>query len=203
MRRTTVEPKAVLYEIVCDRCGKAVQREDSDFELMTSIGFEAGYASIFGDGNRVEIDLCEPCLRSALGEWLRVTGPAEGEAAANVVAKLAASGPDRHGGEFPAVEAQGLDDVFASVAVADAEEAVAQVPPQTQATAFDAAWLPIAELFNRLADGATLEEIEKVFPAICRDAASHALREAALRFPAHACFHTAANVWTPRYPHER
>ena len=203
MQRTTVEPKAVLYEIVCDRCGKAVQREDSDFELMTSIGFEAGYASIFGDGNRVEIDLCEPCLRSALGEWLRVTGPAEGEAAANVVAKLAASGPDRHGGEFPAVEAQGLDDVFASLAVADAEEAVAQVPPQTQASAFDAAWLPIAELFNRLADGATLEEIEKVFPAICRDAASHALREAALRFPAHACFHTAANVWTPRYPHER
>ena len=203
MQRTTVEPKTVVYEIVCDRCGKAVQREGGDFELMTSIGFEAGYASIFGDGNRVEIDLCEPCLRSVLGEWLRVTGSAEGEAAANVVAKLAASGPDRHGGEFPAVEAQGLDDVFASVAVADAEEAVAQVPPQTQATAFDAAWLPIAELFNRLADGATLEEIEKVFPAICRDAASHALREAALRFPAHACFHTAANVWTPRYPHER
>ena len=203
MQRTTVEPKTVVYEIVCDRCGKAVQREGGDFELMTSIGFEAGYASIFGDGNRVEIDLCEPCLRSVLGEWLRVTGSAEGEAAANVVAKLAASGPDRHGGEFPAVETQGLDDVFASVAVADAEGSVAQAPPPTQASAFDAAWVPVAELFNRLADGETLEEIEKVFPAICRDAASHALREAALRFPAHACFHTAANVWTPRYPHER
>ena len=45
MQRNTVERRTVVYEIVCDRCGKEVRREHSDFGLMTSIGFEAGYAS--------------------------------------------------------------------------------------------------------------------------------------------------------------
>jgi len=205
MQRTRVEQVTTLLEIVCDRCGVCANRATDDGALrrMTSIGFRAQEGSIFGPDQRVEIDLCEPCLRSALGEWLRVTGSAEGGAAASLAAKLDALDAERHGEEFPAGDTQGLDDVFASLAFADADVAVAETLPPIRASAFDAAWVPVAELFNRLADGATLEEIEKVFPAICRDAASHALREAALRFPAHACFHTAANVWTPRYPHER
>lgn len=97
MQRTTVEPKTVVYEIVCDRCGKEVQREGGDFKLMTSIGFEAGYASIFGDGNRVEIDLCEPCLRDTLGTWLRVRTP-EDTRLARMLDKFK---PEVHGGEFP------------------------------------------------------------------------------------------------------
>ena len=39
---------------------------------MTSIGLDAGYGSIFGDGNRVEIDLCQTCVQDTLGAWLRV-----------------------------------------------------------------------------------------------------------------------------------
>ena len=70
MQRTKVVPTTVVYEIVCDRCGEEVRRDGRDFELMTSIGFQAGYLSIFGDGNRVEIDLCEPCVRDTLGPWL-------------------------------------------------------------------------------------------------------------------------------------
>jgi len=97
MQRTTVEPRTVVYEIVCDRCGKEVQRDGGDFRLMTSIGFQAGCASIFGDGSRVGIDLCEPCLRDTLGTWLRVRTP-EDTPQERVLDKFKLK---VHGGEFP------------------------------------------------------------------------------------------------------
>lgn len=72
MKIETMESVSVVDQIKCDRCGKEADRDELDFHAMTSIGFSAGYASIFGDGNRVEIDLCELCLKDTLGEWLRV-----------------------------------------------------------------------------------------------------------------------------------
>lgn len=66
---------SVVDQIGCDRCGKEVHRSEPGFEQMTSIGFDAGYDSIFGDGNRVEVDLCETCLQATLGTWLRVRAP--------------------------------------------------------------------------------------------------------------------------------
>ena len=87
--------------------------------------------------------------------------------------------------------------------VADAEDDVAQTPPAAHAPLDADVWIPVAELFNRLADGATLEQILQAFPAISQSAACDALREAALRFPFHASFHAAVDVWTPRYPYER
>jgi hypothetical protein len=75
MQLTRIEAVSVVDQIRCDRCGKEVHREEPGFKQMTSIGFNAGYGSIFGDGNRVEVDLCEPCLRATLGTWLRVRAP--------------------------------------------------------------------------------------------------------------------------------
>lgn len=77
MQTKGIRMSSVVDQILCDRCGKEVHRDETDFEKMTSIGFDAGYGSIFGDGNRVEIDLCEPCLRATLGTWLRVRTPWE------------------------------------------------------------------------------------------------------------------------------
>jgi len=200
MQQNSVERIA----IVCDRCGLRALRagEDNCFKRMTSIGFMAQEGSTFGQGQRVEIDLCEPCLRDALGQWLRLRTPDGEELGADLAVALAAFDPARHGGEFPGEDGEDLDEVFRSLAVADAEDDVAQTP--SVQTSLDAdAWVPIAELFNRLADGATLEQILQAFPAISRRAACDALREAALRFPFHASFHRAVDVWTPRYPYER
>jgi len=72
MQRTGVETVIAVHQIVCDRCGKEVARNESEFREMTSISFRAGHGSIFGDGNRVEIDLCQHCLRVTLGAWVRV-----------------------------------------------------------------------------------------------------------------------------------
>lgn len=93
MQLKTTETISVVHQIRCDRCGKEVERGE-----MTSIGLDAGYNSVFGDGNRVEVDLCEPCLRDTLGPWLRVKTPADTPFAK----MLAAFKPEVHGGEFPA-----------------------------------------------------------------------------------------------------
>lgn len=67
MQLRTIEAVSVAHQIRCDRCDKEAERDQLGFMKMTSIGFDAGYDSVFGDGNRVEIDLCEPCLRDTLG----------------------------------------------------------------------------------------------------------------------------------------
>lgn len=60
---------------VCDRCGREMARRDQDgeWEERISIAYRGGYHSIFGDGNAVELDLCQHCLKEVLGPWLRVT----------------------------------------------------------------------------------------------------------------------------------
>ena len=97
MQLNTIETVSVVHQIRCDRCGKQAQRGEPGFAEMRSIGFDAGYGSIFGDGNRVDLDLCDPCLRETLGTWLRVTPPS-GTPLANMLAKFR---PEDHGGEFP------------------------------------------------------------------------------------------------------
>jgi len=72
MQRTDIDAGGVANQIVCDRCGKETTRDEAEFHGMTSISFRAGYGSIFGDGNHVEVDLCQHCLRETLGAWLRV-----------------------------------------------------------------------------------------------------------------------------------
>lgn len=103
MQLNTIETVSVVHRIRCDRCGKEAERGEVGFQEMTSIGFDAGYGSIFGDGNRVELDLCEACLRDTLGAWLRVTTPAD----TPLATMLAAFKPELHGGEFPPLESTG------------------------------------------------------------------------------------------------
>ena len=60
--------------VTCDRCGTQL-REDQPWDgynNRTQIRFRAGYASLFGDGNKVEGDLCDRCLYELLGKYLRV-----------------------------------------------------------------------------------------------------------------------------------
>lgn len=100
MQLKTIETVSVVHQIRCDRCGKEVERGNVGFVEMTSISVTAGYDSIFGDGNRVEVDLCEPCLRDTLGAWLRIKTPDE----TPLAGMLAAFKPDVHGGEIPPVK---------------------------------------------------------------------------------------------------
>lgn len=78
-------------QLRCDRCGREAHSngEDWEFSEFTSVDFTAGYASVFEDGHKVQIDLCQHCLKETLGQWLRVTDPFKAFQAI------------LHGGEFP------------------------------------------------------------------------------------------------------
>lgn len=130
MQKTSVELITIVHEIVCDRCGLRAHRSavEADFKRMTSIGFTAERGSIFGRGRRVEIDLCEQCLRVALGGWLRVQAQAGAEVNRNTEGIFSSFKPEEHGREFPDSH-MGLDDVFPVLAIADADEAFSEVPP--------------------------------------------------------------------------
>ena len=65
-----------VVELTCDDCGLRVNREDDivEFQEFLQISFSAGYGSVFADGDRYELDLCQHCVKARLGELLRKTG---------------------------------------------------------------------------------------------------------------------------------
>ena len=65
--------------ISCDKCG--VEHEihganDSGMEAQEflSINFTGGYASIFGDMDKFECDLCQYCMKELFGQYIRKVG---------------------------------------------------------------------------------------------------------------------------------
>lgn len=78
MQHTRTRTKTItLTETIttCDRCGREMIPNDQDCQHQERIAvrFRAGYGSEFGDGNLVELDLCQHCVKEVLGEWLQVT----------------------------------------------------------------------------------------------------------------------------------
>ena len=73
----------VLLSITCDVCGSKFTRKDDEpwdtYEVQefVSISFTAGYSSVFGDENKVELDICQHCLKQKLGDFVRITEPPE------------------------------------------------------------------------------------------------------------------------------
>jgi hypothetical protein len=58
---------------VCDVCGKTI----TDFEMgdVVSVDTVGGYDSVFGDGSKIQIDICGSCFKAKLGEFIHVTEP--------------------------------------------------------------------------------------------------------------------------------
>ncbi len=80
MKRKDLRPQSYVKQICCDRCGREAEVHDTDCEFVefTSIEYKAGYGSVFGDGNKVEVDLCQHCVKELLGPWLRVMDSTKG-----------------------------------------------------------------------------------------------------------------------------
>ena len=72
--RTKTVTRPETY-VTCDRCSREMLPGDLDCEHQErlTVGFRAGYSSVFGDGNLVEVDMCQHCIKEVLGPWLRVT----------------------------------------------------------------------------------------------------------------------------------
>lgn len=60
--------------IVCDVCGMQYSYTHDIFEAQEfiSIDFVAGFGSVFGDGNKVNLDMCQHCASRLLGKHLQV-----------------------------------------------------------------------------------------------------------------------------------
>lgn len=99
MQIKDVRPESFVKQIRCDRCGCLSELGEVEFHESVSIELTAGYASVFGDGNDIEIDLCQHCLKLTLGPWLRVSDPEAKQALMQEM--LNRFDPVRHGGESP------------------------------------------------------------------------------------------------------
>ena len=75
MQIKDVRPESFTKQIRCDRCGRLAELGDTEFPETACLDLKAGYGSIFGDGNEVQIDLCQYCLKLTLGRWLRIVDP--------------------------------------------------------------------------------------------------------------------------------
>ncbi len=74
MRIMDVKPTAFVAQLRCDRCGTEAQHNAGDgFNNFVQISFDAGWGSELGDGNRIDVDLCHGCFKTALGPWLRIS----------------------------------------------------------------------------------------------------------------------------------
>lgn len=43
-------------------------------EEFTRINFIGGFSSVFGDGNKIELDICDICLSKLLGNHIYING---------------------------------------------------------------------------------------------------------------------------------
>lgn len=58
MQIKDLRPEPFTKRIRCDRCGHISELGDAEFQETVCIDLKAGYGSIFGDGNDVQVDLC-------------------------------------------------------------------------------------------------------------------------------------------------
>lgn len=59
-----------IDSITCDKCGYST--DTHEMLHFTSIEFIAGYASPFGDSNKVSVDFCEKCYYELLKPYARI-----------------------------------------------------------------------------------------------------------------------------------
>ncbi len=71
--RTIQEPAS----IICDRCGRRsdIESDDVEFDEYLSLNRIGGYGSIIGDGTRLQLDLCEYCIKELLYPFARINEP--------------------------------------------------------------------------------------------------------------------------------
>jgi antitoxin CcdA len=65
----------VISRLTCDSCGEEASSDDSEFHEFISVNHRCGYGSIHGDGNTINIDLCQRCFGGMCGDSLTVSEP--------------------------------------------------------------------------------------------------------------------------------
>ncbi len=66
--------RPAIIQITCDCCKSIVGEDDIDeFQEFMSHNYFAGYGNtVFNDGDELEVDLCQHCVKSLLGPYMRL-----------------------------------------------------------------------------------------------------------------------------------
>lgn len=72
-----------VEQATCNRC-KTTHKEDQEpnfyeFQEMMHYEFVGGYGSIFGDGCKVKLTLCQNCQHELFKDFIEITDPYEDE----------------------------------------------------------------------------------------------------------------------------
>lgn len=59
-----------MVSITCDRC-KRSYKNDMDIQEFLCHYNTGGYASVFGDGAVISLDLCQHCVKELLGDFIQ------------------------------------------------------------------------------------------------------------------------------------
>lgn len=71
----TYKPVAAseVDEVICDRCQRADEADGMEGQEFLSWSASCGFASVFGDMNHIDIDLCQHCMKELLVKWIVVS----------------------------------------------------------------------------------------------------------------------------------
>lgn len=74
--------KEIPASITCDICGTTYKIEGEEcFEAQEFLIYNntCGYGSIFGDGDTIELHMCQHCVMKKLGKYIRHVASHDGE----------------------------------------------------------------------------------------------------------------------------
>ena len=64
-----------LESVICDVCKKeysvGIFNDELEIQEFFDISVNCGYSSVFGDGNKLEANICQHCAKEILGKYLR------------------------------------------------------------------------------------------------------------------------------------
>jgi hypothetical protein len=72
MKLTQARSVQVTTAIACDACGFEADANSMDAQEFLSYSAIGGYGSVFGDCSQINVDLCQHCVKSRLGDVLKI-----------------------------------------------------------------------------------------------------------------------------------
>lgn len=65
--------KQKIKGIVCDVCKKEYDPDNFiEMQEFHFVNFTGGYGSVFGDSSTVRCDICQNCLHTLIGDYVRI-----------------------------------------------------------------------------------------------------------------------------------
>ena len=70
IKESVTKTEEVNTGFQCNKCGSIISQHDLiEWQEKFACNFEGGYGSLWGDGTKVEIHLCQNCLYVLLGPY--------------------------------------------------------------------------------------------------------------------------------------